>query len=68
MSRPPEERSKAREGEGGASDDIRIAIKGVEVGGEDMNEIEKMEVEQDVAEAEVGGGVCVCLHWMPQGS
>ena len=41
MPRPPGERSSEEEGEkweGGASDDLRNVMAGMEVGGEDMDE------------------------------
>ena len=56
--RPPGERSseeKRKRGEDGASNELRTAMAGMEVGRDDMEEGEGEEVEQDDAEAEEGG-------------
>ena len=55
MPQPPRERSSAEEGERGARNELRTAMSGTEVGGDNMDEGEGAEVEQDIAEAEEGG-------------
>ena len=56
--RPSRERSSEEEGERGAdreNNELRTAMAGMEVGGEDMDEGEGAEVEQDNVEAQERG-------------
>ena len=48
--------------------ELRIAMKGMGVGGDEMDEEEAAEVEQDDVEAEEGGLGGGCCHYKPQGS
>ena len=55
---PPGERSSVEEGErgeGGASDELRTAMAGMEEEGEEMNEGGGVKVDQEIAEEEEGG-------------
>ena len=60
--------NEGERGEGGASNELRTAMAGMEVVGEDMAEREEAEVKHDVSEAEEGGLGGGCWHWKLQGS
>ena len=51
----PGEQSTSGEGGGGVSDEIRTAMEGMEVGGDEMDRGEAAEVDKEDTEAEVGG-------------
>ena len=45
--RTPWEGIESEEGEGGASDEIRTAMKEMDLGGEEIDKVEEAEVEKD---------------------
>ena len=55
MPQPPGERRTPEEGEGRASNDLKTAMEGIKVVGDDMDEKEVAEADKDYVEVERGG-------------
>ena len=68
MPEPPGRRQSTGEGEGGASNKLRIAMEKMDVGKDNMDMGEEEEAVKENVEEEGGVLWGVCWNWKPQGS